>query len=556
MSAEILEFIRPDEWYIQRSAEWSKRGELAKSLLYAYMTRGDGHDVQMCRASRLYESGNLSQALSLLVSMRNKGELGGDGYALLIKCLNEMTRYKSAEYFLREAVGTGALMLTFGLPEEMTRTVYIRALNEINSLYPDNKFDSDISGVLYILEHSVTGADESLTGEMMFGEHDFTGSETLFRAMGVFYLDKLIPPLAYKLIEACKPLIESGDPPRHDILATLAVALAAIGENKEARAAADMLTSLDLPASDLDLIKTIVALLSLGMNEDSRYFIDELCAVQPTVSVLLVAAEAEIKAEDWESARDRLARCTLVSPGEPLAKMLLGKVNRHNRNVEYGISLPESNMKRLYTRVQKYMFSDTRDPSPEKTIEAIRYLLRNGGDISEQLTDLAAGSEVYEKAFLEYLLDIEGQPHLKQCILYNLMVSGKRRIPLYSYGYRMADVTSVDSIGIEDDTYIRAYLFACSVAEVYCQNPEKLRAKFLGLLPEISIHSNKKISEKECAAVLLVASKAKLICSGLNGSVLYCGENQRMINLFAMSLEDEDVTYDFGEEDEDNEEES
>ena len=29
-----------------------------------------------------------------------------------------------------------------------------------------------------------------------------------------------------------------------------------------------------------------------------------------------------------------------------------------------------------------------------------------------------------------------------------------------------------------------------------------------------------------------------------------------MINLFAMSLEDEDVTYDFGEEDEDNEEES
>lgn len=553
MSAEILEFTRPDEWYIRRSAEWSKRGELAKSLLYAYMAKGDGHDVHMCRAGRLYESGNLSQALGVLISMRVKGGLGGDGYALLIKCLNEMTRYKSAEYFIREAVGTGALVLTFSLPEEMTRTVYMRALTEIKTLYPDNKFDSDISGVLYVFERFLIEADESLAGEMMFGDHDFTGSETMFKATGIFYPDKLIPPLAYKLIEACRPPIESGEQPRHDILATLAVALAAIGEIREARATAELLTNLDMPSSDLDLIKTTVALLSLGMNEDARYYLDELCAVQPTVPVLLIAAEAEIKAEDWQSARDRLARCMLISPGEPLAKLLLRKVNRRNQNVGYGVYLPEANMKRLYSRVQKYVLSDVADPSPEKTMDAIRYLLRHGGHISDQVTELAAGFDVYEKVFSEYLLDIEGQPHIKQHILYNMMLCGKRRIPLYSYGYRTADAAGIDTIDTDDDGYVRAYLLACSVAEVYCRDPEGLSRIFLGLLPKLSKYRNEKNFEKVGAAILLVASEAKIRCPGINGGVLYCGQSQHVIDVSALSINDE-VMYDFGEEDGDEEE--
>lgn len=548
MPAEILQFEKSDAWYVERAKYWSRRGVLAKSLLYAYMPKGNGRDVMLCRARILYESGNLSPALRVLVALRDGGERSGEMYALLVKCLGEMTRYRSAEYFMREAEECGAIKFSVPLPETMTRSDYMRSVYEIKQMYPDNKYAGEVSGVLYVLERSVSGPDESLAAEMMFDAHDYAGSEMMFKATGVFYPEKLIPPLARKLAEACRAGLEAtpeGKLPRSDLLSTLAVALAACGEEKEARETAEMIVDCDFPDDDIDLVKAVAALVSLGCTEDSRYFLDELCAVQPTESVLLVAAESEIRSADWDAARDRLARCRLVAPNNRLAADLLEKVDARKSNVGYGIGMPESYIKRQQSRIVKYAASDVRDPSPEKTLDALRSLLEVHGEPARAAAELMAEREECMPVFAEYLLDIEGWQGVKREILYRMMLAGRRGIPLYSAGYRVASPSDDVTAGASEKMR-QAYLRAYSTCIVYCKQPFGLDEVFAEASATLSRYTRRQNFVFDAAAVLIAMSGADLQFPGLDRSVLFVGSDKDTIDRILESG-DSRVVYDFGE---------
>ena len=549
MSAEILEFEKPDEWYIRRSAEWSRRGELSKSLLYAYMTKKDDRAARMCKAAILYESGNLTPALRMLVSLRDAGDRGGDMYALIIKVLHDMTRYISASYFMGEALAAGAFPFASGTGAPTTRSAYMRLLGAVRSEYPDNKYDSDAPGVLYVLCRSRYGTDEGLAAEMLFDEHDFAGSETMFKATSVLTAEKLVPPLAYKLIDTCRGAVENNDTPRHDLLSTLSVALAAVGKDEEARETAGLLAGLDLPEDDLDLIKTVAALISLDMGEDARYFLDELCAVQPTEPVLLIAAEAEMNAGDRDAARDRLARCLTVAPDNMTAGYLLDRLNKlKSGRVEYDYALPDREAKKLHSRVVKYAVSDEQDPDPGKTDAAVRYLLSCGNTAAAMhVAEIASDTEHGRRAFSDYLLDIEGSPALKREIIYGKLISGDRDIPLYSFGYRTASPSDRNIELAGGGSMLRAYFRAYATYIVYCRMPCRLERIFPEVVAVLAGYSGNVRFDRDGAAALIALCNPDLQRVGLERSALYAGSDEKAVSEMVAAVKNS-VRLDIGEE--------
>ena len=528
MPAEILEFEKPDEWYIRRSAMWSRRGELSKSLLYAYMTKKDSREARLCKATALYESGNLSPALRMLLPLRAAGDRGGDMYALIVKVLHDMTRFVSAAYFMREAIACGAFPFADGMNEPDDRSSYLRMYNEIRGAYPDNKFASDAPSLLYVLEHTRFGTDESLAAEMLFDDHDFAGSEIMFKATGVLTSDKLVPPLAYKLIETCHgALSDSGDIPRPDVMSALAVALHAAGEEDEARKTAELLAEQELPDDDTDLIKVIAALLSLDMGDEARYFLDELCAIQPTPLVLTIAAEAEINSGDRDAARDRLARCLTVDPDNTVAKYLLKKTaSKRMGKAEYSPDLPNKVARGMYGRVAELIATGRQDDDPASTNETVRYILSRGNiSAAVYLAEDGPASSVAEEVFLDYLTDIEGLPSLKRTILYNMFMKKKNDIPLYSFGYVTARAGA--HIRGVTETELAAYRYALATYYVYCKEGadiDKVWEDCVGAFRALDISPS---DSRTGAAVILALCNADLKCAGMDRSVLYVGSDEK-----------------------------
>ena len=546
MSAEILEFGKPDEWYITRAENWSRRGELAKSLLYAYMTKENTREAKICRASVLYESGNLSLALKILVDLRADGDRGGDMYALLVKTLDDMTRYRSAAYFMAEGAETGAFPFLGGAAP-ICRRDYADALSAVRRAYPDNKFDSDLSSVIYVAERTLGGADESLTAEMLLEEHDFAGSEIMFRTAGILYPEKVVPPLADKLIDACKSAMEREERPRHEVLATLAVALASSGRADEARETGELLAELDLPEGDMELVKTVAALLSLGMGDEARYYLDELCAIIPVPSVLLVAAEAELNEGDTDEARDRIARCLTIDPHNMLARYLMKKSGgKRRQRMPFTTRLPDAEAKKMLMR----LLSSEAEEDAGFAADATEYFLSCGDTpVAREIIESSAGTRRGRRAFTAYLTDIEGQPALKREILFHRLLAGEKLIPLYSFGERMVSPSEecVRSCG-KDEPLHRAYCRALATAAVYCDASLPINAIFCETADALGAAAHGENYEYDCSAALMLLCRAVVQCPGLETSALFEGADKETAARLAAAVKDR-VVYDFGEDD-------
>lgn len=531
MAAEILRFDTSEEQCIRRSEECAKRGDKVRSLLYAFMPESGSRAAVMRRAAALYECGDFSPALATLMKMRAEGDRGGDMYALIVKILDGMTRYRSAAYFMCE--GADAMSLTVSSDGIKSRRVYDRTLFAVRAIYPDIASPGDAAGVLYVLSRSFRGQDESLAGEMLFDERDAGGATVMFKATGVLYPEKLVPPLAHKLIDVCGKVLETdmADAPLHEVLSALTVAYSAVGRHEDARGAGEMLSGLDLPDDDLELVKATAALIGAGMDGDARYYLDELCERYPVGSVLILAAEADMNAGDADSARMRLARCLRSDPGNRMAEYLLRRAKKGCANVEYGLTLPEAETNKLYERImlaaRVYGIGGARD---KKTDDAVRYLLtRTDADGAAELADTIAATGVGREAFLEYLLDAEGMPCVKRNILYELLKSGERDVPLYSFGYRTASPSEGALSLAESESVRRAYLYAYSTATVYC-NGSIPDAMFRSVAPLLPKFVRRREFVRSCAAALIIAGGCRPQCVGLDKDVIMAGSNEKTMN--------------------------
>ena len=194
MSEKIIEFEKTEDWYIRQSENWSKRGDAIKSLLYINMPKSGSRKVTLRKAAAYYESGNFTPAAEILTDMYRSGDRSGEVYALLIKTLTAMSRYRSALYFLNDAAENGA----FGFADKRKITNvsdFYRVIGEIKKRYPDFRSAGEVADLVYLLDHGVEFNDETLFGDMFLSEKEVACPETLFKATG-FPIAKIAALLA------------------------------------------------------------------------------------------------------------------------------------------------------------------------------------------------------------------------------------------------------------------------------------------------------------------------------------------------------------------------
>ena len=165
-----------------------------------------------------------------------------------------------------------------------------------------------------------------------------------------------------------------------------------------------------------------------------------------------------------------------------------------------------------------------------KGFDAVRYLLtRTDADGAAELADTIAATGVGREAFLEYLLDAEGMPCVKRNILYELLKSGERDVPLYSFGYRTASPSEGALSLAESESVRRAYLYAYSTATVYC-NGSIPDAMFRSVAPLLPKFVRRREFVRSCAAALIIAGGCRPQCVGLDKDVIMAGSNEKTMN--------------------------
>lgn len=264
--AEIIQFKQSEDYYIEQSVSWSGRGDHFKSLLYARSANESGSlRSHMRLAQALYESGNFERSAESYLSLYAGGLRSGELYAGIIKSLAAMSRFRSAAFFVKEARDCGALE---NMPsgDVLSRGEFNRALADIIRKYRDASQPSAFARTLYIVSRGDVSADDTFIYDLYLSEGDNAATDALFRSASVLTKDKLNRPLAQKLLSACDETLSSGEP-RQDVLAAKIIALVSLDRLEEADAVADDLLAMELPESDLDMLKCGIAMLELGYYE-------------------------------------------------------------------------------------------------------------------------------------------------------------------------------------------------------------------------------------------------------------------------------------------------
>lgn len=483
MSEKIIEFEKTDDWYIRQSEKWSKRGDAIKSLLYINMAKNGGRNVLLRKAAAYYESGNFSPAAELLTEMYRSGDRSGEVYALLVKTLTAMSRYRSALYFLNDAAEKGA----FGLADKRKITGisdFYRITGEIKKRYPDFRSAGEVADLVYALEYGVDGNDETFFGDMFMNGKEMACSDTLFKATGVLSPSRVDPELASKLLGACGDnLFTDNGMPRYDVLSAEIIALVALGRSEEASMRADELMTYDLPENDVDLLKCAEALIAARCHDGAREYLEELETVLPNESVLIRAAISNYASGDYFAARDELTRLLATYPHDLAARRLLRLLPDSDHaetddelpgeeEIVYSDRLPADDESEVGMRVEKMLdFAAMRGGIPENADmeNNVLYILRYADDeyadyICEELVRVGMYTGTLEK----YLLGIENSLERKRSIIYAMCVYGiqdKSDVDIFVYGYKK--ITFPDLPADTDEKLARAYYYAYATYSVY-----------------------------------------------------------------------------------------
>lgn len=496
MSEKIIEFEKTEDWYIRQSENWSKRGDAIKSLLYINMPKSGSRKVTLRKAAAYYESGNFTPAAEILTDMYRSGDRSGEVYALLIKTLTAMSRYRSALYFLNDAAENGA----FGFADKRKITNvsdFYRVTGEIKKRYPDFRSAGEVADLVYLLDHGVEFNDETLFGDMFLSEKEVACPETLFKATGVLTPSRMEPSLADKLLGACENNVFSDSGmPRYDVLSAEIIALVSLGRTEEARMRADELLSYDLPENDVDLLKCSEAFIAARCHDGAREYLEELETFLPTETVLLKAATANYATGDYFAARDELSRLLTVYPHNITARRLLRMLPDSDRaetddelpaeeQIIYSDRLPAEDESEVSLRVEKMLnFAAMRGGIPENADmeNNLTYVLRYADDeYADYVCEELARTGMYTGLLKKYLLGIEGSLERKRAILYAFCVYGTLEddtAELFVYGYKKVTIPDF-ARGANNESLTRAYYYAYATYCVYGDVvPEKLNDLF------------------------------------------------------------------------------
>lgn len=476
--AEIIQFKQSEDYYIEQSVSWSGRGDHFKSLLYARSANESGSLRSHMRLSQaLYESGNFERSAESYLSLYAGGLRSGELYAGIIKSLAAMSRFRSAAFFVKEARDCGALE---NMPsgDVLSRGEFNRALADIIRKYRDASQPSAFARTLYIVSRGDVSADDTFIYDLYLSEGDNAATDALFRSASVLTKDKLNRPLAQKLLSACDETLSSGEP-RQDVLAAKIIALVSLDRLEEADAVADDLLAMELPESDLDMLKCGIAMLELGYYEGALDYLEELTNEVFDETLLSVTALAELAAGDAARAREMFSEVLIIDPRNVAATYWCGRLAEPGpveRPSSVDKILPDDERSRLRSELLD-LIEDAGVTSARLHGKGEMGYLRDyamselcGKDraFAAALASDLASRGLFRSVVNKYLLMPEGNLSVKRAAIAELFaLDGKTPVTVFLFGMRRVSATlDLGRLGCFGDT-ARVYAELAAAYAVY-----------------------------------------------------------------------------------------
>lgn len=513
--AEILKFKQSERWYIEQSEYWSKRGDSFKSLLYARQAcECGGISARLRLASALHETGNYARAAEIYVKFIGEGHVTAEIYAGLIKCLADMSRYRSAAYFIRDAKARGLFPKLRG-DKLAGRADFNKALTEIGKQFPDlpREYagdDDEFKRLLYVIRRGDLNIDETLLPDLYLGESDNAASEVLFKAASVITPDKLNDQLATKLLAACEEGLSGGDYPRQDILATKVVALVALGRIEDAEIAAEDLMSLELPDNDADLVKCAVAMMAVEYHDGAVDYLEELSNDVFEENLVYLNALANLNAGDKDRAKELFSEVLVINPHNVPAKYWCDLLVKDDAAAEYHLYLPSDTEFDMRDSIDR-MLSDAREAGGKtgerrEMRDLLAYELRGAdSEYAAFVGKSLAVLGIYRSVLRDYLLDPEGRLSLKREIIADMLTRDyKTPVTAFLFGIKRVCVMR-DFYGMgSSDGLIRAYVSALAAFAVFAGDYGKLDEVFDKIYPYLAEMDIASLRDAENVAATLV----------------------------------------------------
>ena len=512
--AEILKFKRSERWYIEQSEYWSKRGDSFKSLLYARQAcECGGISARLRLAAALYETGNYTRAAEVYIKFLGEGHSTAEIYAGLIKCLADMSRFRSAAFFIREAKALGLIPK---LRDKIAcRADFNKALAEIKKQFPnlkrefDSEEDAEFKRLLYVIRRGDFNLDETLLPDLYLCESDNAASEILFKAASIITPDKLNAQLSTKLLAACDEGMKGSDFPRQDIIATKIVSLVSLGRLEEAEIAAEDLMSLELPDNDVDLLKCAIAMMVIEYHDGAVDYLEELTNDVFEENLVYLNAIANLNAGDKDRAKELFSEVLVINPHNVGAKYYCDLLIRSDTVSDYDMYLPDEVETEVRVKIEN-MFETAREAGGKMSEhrdmrELLAYELRSADpDYASYVGNSLAVLGIYRGVLRDYLLDAECRLTVKREIIANMLsVDYKTPVTAYLFGIKRICVMR-DFYGLgTSDGLIRAYVSALAAFAVFGSGDGSLEEVFDKAYPYLSALSINTIADAENVAAAL-----------------------------------------------------
>lgn len=484
----IIEFEKNEEYYAAKADEFSVRGDGYRSLLYARKAADcGGRRGRMRYALSLYETGSLDRAAEEYMSLYDEGTRTPELYARLVKTLCAMSRYASATYFMREGLGLGYFPRTRAskLSDASDVRTYAR---EISAAFGDNAMDLDTARLVYVLALGELSDNKTFITDMWMGGENPADAALLYRVASVVTPDRINRQTAETFLDMYDNKLSDDDRMRADLLATRVAALLALGRDEEAEDAADDLAALELPEDPVDLIKSAIAMISLGDHESASDYLEELLACLPEKRIMLTTAIANMNIGEYERAAELFARVLVIDPDCYAARYWLGCLHKKQQCfTEYDELLPLAEEKRLRDGISDMLAFAASRPGVMKENDVMRCKLRyvvRGGDTSyaRYVVTALAALGIYGDVVRAALIAPGGSAELMRDVSAELISRDRSAsVDAFVFGMRRIAVPYDAASSRVRRNVFRAYAYAYTTSAVFGLGAEN---KLSAVLPK------------------------------------------------------------------------
>lgn len=510
--AEIIKFEKNALQYRQLSVQSSERGNRMKALLYARKSAAAGGTDESVRlADALYESGNFEQAADVFLSLYFDGVRTREIYAGLLRCFFDMSRVRTAEFFINEGVECGALS---GGKKENEDIAAVDLIPSLVFEYPFRSYSVSAGRLVYPIKKMLTKGVYSFLSDISITDIGrYRYGDMIEDAFAVIVSRNLNKRNAKKMLEICDATLVR-DPDNISALAGKVEALAALGRLDEAEDAAEEIQMFEMPGDVVELIKCALAMSTVGDHDGVCDYAEELLTFCEEETLLLLAAASNANAGDYLRAKELYSYVLRLAPKHPVATYYARILDRQKQIpvIPYTFGLPKNESKRRRAAITQLLSSPTgtgadetlpdtelliwaltsedADYAEETGVEMIRRGLRTDL-IMRLMRSCAVGIHSKRLWLVEILTKSRGES-------YNIFLKTPMEIKTKYF----------DAVCSENSKRIYFTAFSAALSGIGPGCEKKLYSNFISALPALE-NSEVFIDAEAAAAALILQSRFK-----------------------------------------------